>query len=461
MYDIQSQIKVGNSLIRTVAGSIFEAENHGAEGVAIFVPCGLTALRSELPRYMIPFGLPIGNEKAFTIFRSERQFGSFTVLCDENRSMSLYPARGIPMLLDMALSIFQRHGIRKIAMNGIRVYWPQGVKDRGHLAEAYLVDNAVHWLETHSHNFESIDFVDLRGGFGKIHLEDSTEPSVRDAKAMPIVSEYFSVQNAPIQNFEEYLGEYVASQNQQTRPSVKPIEYGVTMIDGHMLVNLQEGHFLVDTGSPTSFARDGHVSFGGEMTDVAESAMGMLDADMLSRFVGTHVDGLVGMDILSRNRLTFGRSKIFVGGNAIDNVNDIPVYSGPPLRDSSFIGLETESFMGIPVVKINVNKRLVSMFVDSGAKVSYLNPKLLADFPVEETLHDFYPGIGEFDVGVSTVCCDLKNWPVQARFGRLPPLLQMTLMMGGVDGILGHDFFSSYTIRIESGGASVLFVPHI
>ena len=461
MYDVQNQIEVNNSLIRTVAGSIFEAESHGAEGVAIFVPCGLTALRCELPKYMMPFGLPIGEEKAFTIFHSERQTGPLTVLCDENRNMSLYPARGIPMLLDMALSIFQRYGIRKIAMNGIRVYWPQGVQDRGHLAEAYLVDNVVYWLETHSHNFESIDFVDLRGGFGKIHLEDPNEPSIRDAKAMPIVSKYFSSQNAPVQTYEAYLGERVACQKQQTRLSVKPIEYGVMKLDGHMLVNLQEGRFLIDTGSPTSFARGGHISFGDSTTDVTESAVGMLDADMLSRFVGTHLAGLVGMDILSRDRLTFGRSKIFVGGDVIDNVNDIPVYSGPPLRDSSFIDLETESFMGIPVVKMNVNKRSVRMFVDSGAKVSYLNPELLADFPIEETLHDFYPGIGEFDVGVSTVWCDLKNWPFQARFGRLPPLLQMTLMMGGVDGILGHDFFSSYTIRIESGGASVLFVPHI
>ena len=242
---------------------------------------------------------------------------------------------------------------------------------------------------------------------------------------------------------------------------MKPIEYEITEFDGHVLVNLQEGRFLIDTGSPTSFARGGHVSFGGTVEEVSDSAMGMLDAVTLSHCVGTHLDGLLGMDVLGRYRLTFGRNKIFVGAGVIGNINDIPGFAGPPLRDSSFIGLETDEFMGIPVVTVNVNKRPVRMFVDSGAKISYLNPELLVNVSVEETLRDFYPGVGEFDVEVSSVWCDLNGWPFQAKFGRLPPLLQMTLMMGGVDGILGHDLFISYTIRIERGGSHVSFVPHI
>lgn len=70
------------------------------------------------------------------------------------------------------------------------------------MSEAYLVDNALYWLETHEHNFKSIDFVDLRDGFGKIHGEDPDEPSICDASAMPIVSAagLWSTQNIPIQD---------------------------------------------------------------------------------------------------------------------------------------------------------------------------------------------------------------------------------------------------------------------
>lgn len=200
MYDIQREIDVEGVRLRTIEGSVFEAEDNGASGIVIYVPCGLTALRADLPNYMIPYGLPIGEEKMYTIFRNQRKTGVKTILCDENRGHAIYPARGIPLFLNVALSLFEKMGIRRIAMNGIRVYWSEDVKDHGHLAEAFLMDSALWWLDTYEHHFESIDFVDLRGGFGKVHLEDPNEPSVIEPKGMPISSKSgcFSLQNLPI-----------------------------------------------------------------------------------------------------------------------------------------------------------------------------------------------------------------------------------------------------------------------
>ena len=192
MYEIQRETNAEGVRFRTIEGSVFEAEENGASGIAIYVPCGLTALRANLPNYMIPYGLPIGEEKMYTIFRNQRKTGVKTILCDENRGNAIYPARGIPMFLNVALSLFE--------MNGIRVYWSDGVKDHGHLAEAFLLDSALQWLDTYEHHFEAIDFVDLRGGFGKTHLENPDEPSIVDPKAMPISSKggWFSKQNLPI-----------------------------------------------------------------------------------------------------------------------------------------------------------------------------------------------------------------------------------------------------------------------
>ena len=200
MYEAQREIDADGVRFRMVEGSVFEAEDNGAAGIVIYVPCGLTALRANLPNYMIPYGLPIGEEKMYTIFRNQRKTGVKTILCDENRGHVIHPARGIPLFLNVALSLFEKMGIRRIAMNGIRVYWSEGVKDHGHLAEAFLLDSALQWLDTYEHHFESIDFVDLRGGFGKAHLEDSNEPSVIDPKGMPISSKSgcFSLQNLPI-----------------------------------------------------------------------------------------------------------------------------------------------------------------------------------------------------------------------------------------------------------------------
>jgi len=231
--------------------------------------------------------------------------------------------------------------------------------------------------------------------------------------------------------------------------------YEIAEFDGHMIIAIDEGRFLVDTGSPTSFARGRLVSFGGTSAGVGDSAMGVLDPDELSGHVGTRLDGLIGMDVLRQHRLTFVQNRLFVGDG------EEGMGSGATLRDSDFVSLDTDDFMGIPVVSLNVNQKTVRMFVDTGAKVSYLDPDMLAEFTVEETIHDFYPGMGEFDVGVSEVWADLKGWPLKAKFGRLPALLQMSLMVGGVNGIIGRDLFNAYSIRIERGGNPVSFYPHI
>ena len=204
------------------------------------------------------------------------------------------------------------------------------------------------------------------------------------------------------------------------------MKYAIELFDGHVLVALPEGRFLIDTGSPLSFARTGRVSFGGMETDLAPSLPG-LDADGLSRLVGTSLDGLIGMDILGRFVVTFGRRELSVDEGA------------PSEPDPAFTELETDGVMGIPVVAVLANGRTARMFVDSGAKISYLAPERLAGLPVEETLHDFYPGAGEFDVEVSTAGCELGGHSFRAKYGRPPVLVRTVLSMYGVDGIIGRD----------------------
>lgn len=223
--------------------------------------------------------------------------------------------------------------------------------------------------------------------------------------------------------------------------------YHVTSLNGHRAIMLDEGRFLLDTGSPSSFSQSGRITFGARPHDVGHSMMGMLDAESLSGYVGGHVDGVIGMDILSQDRLTLAHGELEVGESRLD--------------DALFQNLETSDFMGIPIITLSVNGHGVRVFVDSGAKISYLNSRLLESVPVEEVLPDFYPGFGNFTVGVSSLSGTIGGWHIHARFGRLPPLLQMTLMMGGVEGILGSDLFEAYFVRIERGGKPVAINPHI
>ena len=46
MYEVQREINAEGVQIRVVEGSVFEAEDNGASGIVIYVPCGMTALRA-------------------------------------------------------------------------------------------------------------------------------------------------------------------------------------------------------------------------------------------------------------------------------------------------------------------------------------------------------------------------------------------------------------------------------
>ena len=63
-------------------------------------------------------------------------------------------------------------------------------------------------------------------------------------------------------------------------------EYQCWVEKGHLFVMLDEGTFLVDTGSPTSFGRVPSVTVGGQHFPLAQSYMGLLSAEKLSGYVG-------------------------------------------------------------------------------------------------------------------------------------------------------------------------------
>ena len=219
------------------------------------------------------------------------------------------------------------------------------------------------------------------------------------------------------------------------------MRHNVEFTDGHMLVSLKEGTFLIDTGSPDSFSRSGELTFSDDVTPVPRSAMGAMDADELSEYINFPVDGIVGMDLMARHLVVFDGAEILLDDSA-------PQASG-------FQVIGTKCFIGIPVITVEVAGKSVRMFADTGAKISYLDEDLLSGHAIEETAQDFYPGFGRFPVDISTVSCSIAGTPIMARFGRLPPRLGMALMQGGVHGIMGRDLFDNFRVRLEKGSVLV------
>jgi hypothetical protein len=93
---------------------------------------------------------------------------------------------------------------------------------------------------------------------------------------------------------------------------------------------------------------------------------------------------------------------------------------------------------GIPICDVAIDGRSWRFFFDTGAQISYFHDDAIAAHPEAGSLTDFYPGFGQFETDTHDVPIAIAGLERNERCGRLPGLLGMTLMLGGVHGILGN-----------------------
>lgn len=141
-----------------MSGSIFDISPAIAEGVTIFIPCGLTALRADYSafRKSLYMEKECGGLKTFINPQTGQSIVAFenpqNVIPDENAARRV---------VESALAIMSASSLNRIAMNGIRLAG-QNHDSRQELA---LVNWVTAWCNENSNTFESCTFVDLRGGF--------------------------------------------------------------------------------------------------------------------------------------------------------------------------------------------------------------------------------------------------------------------------------------------------------
>ncbi len=203
---------------------------------------------------------------------------------------------------------------------------------------------------------------------------------------------------------------------------------------------------MLDTGSPTSFHATGFIKWAGVKIPVCSSVNGV-SKDYLSTNVGRNIDGLVGMDIIHRFPLLISLrdNQLFID----DDAN----YS------RSFKQIELGPFaQGLIAIEMLVNNRVVRMIVDTGAPISYINKTFVEGLVFEREVTDFHPLIGSFKT--HTYRCKVnhinEDAPYYQEFGILPNLIESTLSMLHIDGIIGVELFKRYRIQIKNGQ---LFLP--
>ena len=146
-----------------------------------------------------------------------------------------------------------------------------------------------------------------------------------------------------------------------------PLKY----IKGHIFVQIDDGLWLIDTGSPNSFGTAGSLAIGDKKftLDKKYCNFNSLTAGILSQFIGIPCLGLIGMDILRCFDIIFD----IADGTIVLSASKIK-YDGK--------GVPVEHFMSIPLFTVQINGIDYRMIFDTGAQISFFQHESRVNFPV-------------------------------------------------------------------------------
>ena len=224
----------------------------------------------------------------------------------------------------------------------------------------------------------------------------------------------------------------------ETLPNTMSME-SIVISNKYILIPTGNEYTVVDTGSPLSYHESGQLSFGGTIHDCQTSIVGV-DGDRLSGEVGLPVAGLLGMDIINKHN-----SVCFDYGNARIIVDD------DRLEESDITPLPSGRIMNTPYIDISIEGRRARVFVDTGAPISYISNSYTNGLASINRLHDYNPAFGDFMTDIFEVNVNIGTDTHVMHLGNLPALIQMSLGLVQVDGIIGYELFSRYAVLYRDG----------
>lgn len=156
--------------------------------------------------------------------------------------------------------------------------------------------------------------------------------------------------------------------------------YNYEISNNHIIVNIQNQKFLLDTGSPVSFSFKPPISLLNiDGTHHSLIPYGIPNAHKVFALIGKEVDGFIGLDIISKTSLT-----IYKDGRIDFKATSITGHS---------CALDTNFPLRIPTKCGNYEGYYV---IDTGAMVGYGLPHLFNGLtPYVQNVYDYNPGLGD------------------------------------------------------------------
>ena len=114
--------------------------------------------------------------------------------------------------------------------------------------------------------------------------------------------------------------------------------------------------------------------------------------------------------------------------------------------------------MNIPIIKVTINNKTINTFLDTGAKISYINKKYTQDLKAIDSIKDFYPTIGSFRTDIYKMSITFNSLEISLTFGVLPEMLEAALLLGNIEGIIGNDIFQYYSLTFDYKNKKIYYI---
>lgn len=223
----------------------------------------------------------------------------------------------------------------------------------------------------------------------------------------------------------------------------------LSLSEGHLFVELPEGPFLVDTGSPFSFSTPRSATVGSRRHELpAEFNVGVpVGRAEIARFIKGTFAGLLGMDVLGQYHLAFdlpGASLHFASTS-----DGLPFEGGPAASR-----IELRDPFGAPAIITNFG---LTIF-DTGAQYGYvLDARLCSNDEPAADIVDYNPVLGEIHSPSWQVEVDLTNAHrfasstalIRERVGVFPALYAAAFSVLQVRALIGCSWLKDWVVALN------------
>lgn len=224
-------------------------------------------------------------------------------------------------------------------------------------------------------------------------------------------------------------------------------EYPIEFFDNHIITHIDGKSILIDTGSPFSLGDCRSIQLLGNNYSLYSKCLNF-SIDDISELLGKKVNVLLGGDIL--------RDIYFY----INCDKKIIQFSSEPLSingEQILIVLENN----VPTLDLQINGNNFKAFLDTGAKISYIDPEITSNYKSIGRANDFYPGLGRFETNIYEVPITLGSYSFTIVAGNLPDILQMLSFILNSKVFLGNDIFKFFNVYFSYRDKKIVLVKKI